>query len=325
MAAAAVLTASIDPTVNGVLMTFIVPSFGGCGLKCPMCFIAQRQECVEGSILSPTDYATFIHGAASAHTIAAVTIQGHECLSPLSLPWTEAILSAGLDVGAETGLVTNGLFLAKSIETLKRLGCGGVTVSIDADNPAQHDKLRGRLGAWQIAMEGLALASAELPDAIVLANSVLFSGHTDRLSALPQILADIGIRRWSVSPLLNFRRDGVAVVHGKPSEIQRDIGYLSERAMAAGIEFCAEDEFRLLLGIFDDESLIDDEGFLPEVTVRTLSRPDGLLRLTPDGKCAFGLDVLRSDHQLELIWAPNTDVPEFLNERLQGRRVQRAA
>jgi pyruvate-formate lyase-activating enzyme len=323
MAVAAVLTPSIDPTRKGALLTFIVPSFGGCGMSCAHCFITQRDEQVEKSVLNPSDYAAFIRSAASTRTIAAVTVQGHEPLDPASLPWTEAILATGRDVGAETGLVTNGLYLADSIEILKRFGCGGVTVSIDADSAAQHDRLRGRPGAWQNAMNGLALAMKELPDAVIVVNSVLFTGRAERLAALPGTLAKIGVRRWSVSSLLRFRRHGIATVHGAPAQIHRDMAYLSAAAAAAGIEFYAEDEFSLLQASYADKSLGND--MLPNITVRTLSRPEGLLRLTPDGKCAFGLGVLRVDHQQSLVWNPESDVPTFLDGRLQGQGQLQAA
>jgi len=310
MAAVAVLTATLDPTANGAILTFITPVDGGCGMKCGYCFISQRGEVTSKQALLPTDYVEFIRGVSKVQKIAAIALQGYEPLAPTSLPWTEAILSAGRDIGAETGLVTNGLHLSENIEMLDRLDCGGVTVSIDADTAYEHDRLRRRQGAWEIATNGLSVAARDLRQTKVIAHSVLFAGHAERLSKLPITLAAAGVKQWAVSPLIRFRKDGAAVLHGEAEQLRRDLNCLAKAASDAAVELLADDEFHLLKdGIAADR-------LLPGVAHRTLSRPDGLLRLMPDGRCSFGLDVLKTTTCEARPWAPGEDVQAFLGGRL---------
>jgi len=317
MAVIAVLTASIDPTVKGAILTFIAPAIDGCGMSCPDCFISQRSEQTQPAQLSPADFAKFIRDTASVRQVAAVTLQGFEPLAPSALPWTEAVLAAGHEIGAETGLVTNGLFLTESVSLLRNLNCGGVTISIDADNEIEHDRLRRRPGAWRKAMKGIEHSRAHLSRSVLVVHSVLMPGRKDRLSGLPRILAAAGVRKWAVSPLIHFRPDGTASTHGRAFEIRNRLAELSKIAAENDIDFYADDEFSLLSEVFAEA----DPGaeILPSLIVRTLSRPDGLLRLTPDGKCAFGLQILRAIDDRISVWGPDMDVGTFLNGRLPAQ------
>jgi molybdenum cofactor biosynthesis enzyme MoaA len=311
MGVAAVLTPTVDPTARGALLTFLAPAPDGCGMSCSYCFIEQRREKLDEVILQPADFARFIEEAAASRPVAAVTVQGYEPLADEAMPWTEAILAAGQRIGAETGLVTNGLGLEKYASTLGRLGCTGVTVSIDADTEARHDRLRWRPGAWAAAFNGLAAALREIPQGRVLVHSVLFPGHAARLAGLPAVLARRGVRLWTVSPFIRFQQDGQAAAHGSQAQLADDLAVLSKAARSAGITFMTDDEFGVLDRPATTGAISDD------TPVRTFTVPGNLLRMTPDGACAFGQDVLTMATPDDMRWTPGEDVKAYLDSQFQ--------
>lgn len=301
MPTAAALTSTIDPSVSGAILTFLTPAAQGCGMACGYCFIDRRGEDTLSEVLQPADYARFIREAAALQPVAAVTIQGREPLAPSALPWTEAILAAGAAAGAETGMVTNGLWLKDNVAMLKRLGCSGVTVSIDADTPEWHDRLRRAPGAWRRAMEGLRAASRQGAVKRLAVNSLLFKGAAGRLADMPRHLEEAGVRLWSLSPLLRFDGEGSPHPAMTATEWHESIGFLSARAAQHGITVIADDEFRTM-----------EEAQVPEVIIRSLSRPEGILRMGPDGRCSFGKGILDGIGRGGWTWTPGMAVSEVL-------------
>ncbi len=303
MAAAAVLTSSIDPTASGSILTFLTPAAKGCGQRCSFCFIERREENTQVAELRPEDYARFIRDAAGIQHIAAVTIQGKEPLAPESLPWTKAILEAGAEIGAETGLVTNARWLEESVAWLADLRCRGVTVSIDAGSPAEHDRLRRTPGAWAKAMAGLRALTDHGAVAQVTVNSLYFKNGMLKLADLPRHLANVGVRTWSLSPVLAYDRSGNMRTVVPAKEWASAIEYLSGRASKYGVSVIADDEFSVF-----------ERTHIPDVVLRTLSRPDGIMRMGPDGRCSFGKAILHgtklaTDH---VLWHRNMNVSEII-------------
>lgn len=305
MAAAVILTPTVDPSAIGSILTFVTPAAQGCGMACGYCFIDRRGEETRIETLQPHDYARFIHEAAKLQRVAAVTIQGREPLAPSSRPWTEAILEAGAAVGAETGIVTNGFWLEDCVPLLAEQKCSGVAVSIDADSPEEHDHLRQTPGAWQRAMDGLRALTDCGAVARVTVSSVFFNKNSVRkLMNLPQHLANAGVTCWSISPMFRFdgqRRPTVAISNAEWSEA---LSMLSAHAARFGISVIAENEFSTFEGVQ-----------APSVTLRTMSRPQGIMRMGPDGRCSFGKDILAAvaPNENEPFWRPENDVSDIVD------------
>jgi sulfatase maturation enzyme AslB (radical SAM superfamily) len=83
-----------EPDGGRYFLTFVVPAADGCNLKCPFCFIGEREEIAETRLRS-YDFARFVREAAEGFPIFAVGIQGYEPLLPEALPYTQSILVPG--------------------------------------------------------------------------------------------------------------------------------------------------------------------------------------------------------------------------------------
>jgi sulfatase maturation enzyme AslB (radical SAM superfamily) len=305
MAVGAALTQSLDPTQNGSILTFVTPASSGCGLRCGFCFIDRRGEETRSGELGPSDYVRFIREAAQAQPIAAVTIQGREPLAPSSLPWTEAILEAGAEIGAETGIVTNGWWLAQSATLVERWGCSSVNVSIDSGTAEEHDRLRRTKDAWRRAFDGLRALRAAPSGTKIVVNSLMFHGSAARLADLPRHLEEVGVRLWALSPLLRFDRQGMPQAAVSAAEWSEALESLSDQAAQHGVTVIADDEFRTMGGTPT-----------PEVLMRSLSRPSGIMRMGPDGRCTFGGAILRSVDGSGVRWRPGESVPNVLQRMM---------
>ncbi|WP_373491041.1 radical SAM protein [Parasphingorhabdus sp.] len=305
MAAVAVLTTTIDPTAKGTILTFITPATQGCGMACGYCFIDRRGEETRMESLQPEDYSRFIREAADQHQIAAVTIQGREPLAPSSMRWTKAILETGASVGAETGIVTNGLWLQENSALLGELDCSGVTVSIDADSAVAHDRLRRAPGAWERAMDGLRTLTSQGGVARIAVNSLYFKNGISRLLDLPDHLAQAGVKLWSISPMLRYDKFGQPHASVSNEEWIEAIDLLSQRAARYGVSVVADDEFE-----------IHEGARISSAVLRILSRPSGIMRMQPDGRCSFGKEILKSSSSSkeDMFWMPDAGVAEIMGQ-----------
>ena len=144
--------------------------------------------------MTPENNVAFIEQAAEREEIGAICLQGYEPLLPESFAYTRAILAAGQRLGIPTSLVTNGTYLDRWVDELAELRPHKITVSLDAADPATHDKSRGKVGAFEDAMRGLCLAAANpvLQPVLVLA-SILMPQKHQRLMDMPKLAADLNV------------------------------------------------------------------------------------------------------------------------------------
>lgn len=295
----------------GVALTFVVPAVQ-CNLSCSFCAIRQRRE-MNDSALSITDYEFFIDEIVAVEPTAMISIQGYEPLLPEAWPYTRAILSRARDLGVPSSLVTNGVLLAERAQELADLNPTGVTVSIDAAAPEDHDRIRGRDGAFAATLRGVkAIAGINGFAGRVTISSVLMPRRRGLLDGLPAVMTSVGVRHWAISPLLRIKRGVIGGAVAPSSEVIRDVLELNRRATAAGVTVVLDDE----LGCLEEGSEHYDS-FL----IRRFDRPDGLVRLTPSGACSVGREILSEVDASTPIW--NRDIPpaafiEAARSRLGG-------
>ncbi len=277
---------------RGAVLTFIVPAPSGCDLACSFCYIRQRGEDRSATLLRPDDYARFIREAAAAGPVAAICIQGYEPLLDDAWPWTLSILSTGQWLGIPTSLVTNGTHLAKRVADLRQLRIGRVAVSLDGADAASHERSRRVAGAFHATLAGLEAAVAGFAPTTELAvTSVLLPKRRAQLDAMPKLLQSLGIRRWVINALLQVSQDSSQLggPAGPRAAIFRDLLALDRAARAAGIELTVDDEFGRLAEA--DQALTPPEIFA--LRIKRLQRPDGIIRLVPDGRYSTGPALLQ--------------------------------
>ena len=294
---------------GGKILTFIVPAIEGCDLACPYCFIRQRNEDRIEVVLTPANYSSFVRHISRLPCIACVCVQGYEPLLPDSFPYTRAILSTGQWLNIPTSLVTNGTPLAQWVDELAVLAPGRISVSWDAAEAEAHDRQRRKAGAFASTVDGLRKAATALPAATELVvTSVLIPKRREQLEAMPELLQEIGVKRWVVTALQNVGKDRPGGPVGERGKILADLRILRDHAEAAGIDFKVDDEFD---GLASTNGRDEDE--FEKNRIRRLLNPDGVYRLVPDGRCSKGADILKPLTDQTPRWDPKTqDAGAFL-------------
>jgi pyruvate-formate lyase-activating enzyme len=307
------------PDVRSKFLTFVVPESSGCDLKCAFCLVRQRQEIADTS-LNPSDLVRFIREAAECESVFALAIQGYEPLLPESLPYTQAILATGRLLGLPTTMVTNGTKLADAIDLLTTLSPNKVAVSLDAALAEIHDRIRGVTGAWAATVGGIKRAvDALAPRTRIVVTSVLLPRKRHYLDAMPALLREIGVDRWIINPLLRVGSDEVGGLVADKASLYGDLLILQKAADRAGVRLTVDDEFDHLR----HDAACVSEPSLRALHVQTLPPNVDIFRLTPNGQCSLGDDILRQvTPQTPRWWPGDMHAGDFL--RMLGGTSQAA-
>ncbi|MEM7213687.1 MAG: radical SAM protein [Pseudomonadota bacterium] len=255
--------------------------------------------------------------AAMQEEIGAICLQGYEPLLPESMPYTRAILAAGQRLGIPTSLVTNGTYLDRWIDELAELQPHKITVSLDAADPATHDRSRGKIGAFEDAMRGLRLAADHpgLRPVLVLA-SILMPQKHQRLMGMPELAADLNVDHWAVTILQEVGKDEIGGPVGDRRRTFQDLLGLRREAEKHGVHFVVDDEF----GTLSEEDIDRDVIDINALRIRRFVRPSGTFRLLPTGQCSMGLDILREVKSDTPRWIPGEmDAWDFIESLRQAQ------
>lgn len=182
------------------------------------------------------------------------------------------------------------------------LAPGRISVSLDAAEAEAHDRQRRKRGAFDQTVGGLRRAATALPaETELVVTSVLIPKRRAQLDAMPELLNDIGVKRWVVTALLKVGKDRPGGPVGEREKIIRDLRILRDHAERAGIDFKVDDEFDGLAGANGQ-----DKDEFEKNRIRRLQNPDGVYRLVPDGRCSKGADILKPLSQDTPRWDPKT-------------------
>ena len=276
MGATASLPLEYDTTKGSFVVTLVLPA-QQCNAHCSWCFIKNRQEAnQEQAVLTSDEYLQFLEVFGdSAKTfnqaIDFVCLQGYEPLLDESLSYTLAIGHYCQEKKLPFGLVTNGYHLSSSIEDLKTVKPSHLAVSLDSSDALEHNRIRGDQ-FFQRAVEGLERVQTEI-DLNLAVQSVLQPGKEHLLYGMPQLLSELDIKRWYVTPLINVgKRCGQPMISDRFSFAIRKLLVESERF---GIECIIDDE----LHEFEGYSHID---------MRRFNNVNRLIRVSPHGNLMQG-------------------------------------
>lgn len=305
MAVGKTFTADVDPTIDALALTYVVPT-RSCDLRCAFCIVAQRREAGPWQ-LGPNDYVWFIRDVSDYVPVRVSGIQGFEPLLDDAWSYTEAILQVSRSVGVPTSVVTNGTRLLGRIDELDDLGLRDLTVSLDSADPEVHDRQRGVPGTFARTTAGIraALRKPRFRERLVVA-AVLLPGRRDQLDGMPSYLANLGVRYFGVTPLIRVRQTGGGIVQ-KSDALMQDLDALQDACDKAGIIFVVDDELQLYRHLVNGAN---------RFMIHSLSRPGRLLRLTPSGACSIGVDVLRPIDDGTPVWDPAVEAPREFLQRL---------
>ena len=123
-----------------------------CNMLCEHCSIeAYQKNSARKRSLTPNDVKK-LADQADALGLARFVISGGE---PTTFPDLDELVAA---IGPERFYInsdSNGYLLAEKAQHMKDIGIDRIQLSVDSLDPEEHDKFRGKPGAWQHAMEGI--------------------------------------------------------------------------------------------------------------------------------------------------------------------------
>lgn len=273
-----------------IVVTAVIPAEHGCNLACAGCIIAQRGE-ADKTVLTSDDYRRFIGDVIRMPEVTSFSLQGYEVLLPDAWPLAKELLRIATEAVTPEGMgkrvlcVTNGVYLDRFAEELVHV-TDSLSVSVDSHDSAIHDLSRGVVGAWQDTIRGIKATRAlfgtdvETFQEYLGVVSILYPGKVSRLAKMPELLAGLGVKRWTISPLISIRKDGF---HGNSMLIRDNILELADKADEYGVEVYLGDDLRQLESVDDLYQVL---------SVAAVAGDHVVVRLSPDGSLSVGKEIL---------------------------------
>ena len=283
-----------------MVLTFIAPAYL-CNQSCPRCYLTEvTREPVTAFDLLPTDYARFVDQFVDADVpILSMSFQGYEVTLPSSWPFVEAVFAVAQKNSLRKSFITNGMLLYKWVERIEVLDPDRISVSLDGTSAGVNDPIRGLPGAFDATVASLRRFLRALPSfgkRLAVVSCLYHPDQVQSLLAMPALLCDLGIERWTLSVELS--------AHGPRAQPREQRALLASQltrlvgaADAYGVRCYVNDEF----GLFPDAK---DSPLRP----RRLYEADFLYRVEPTGHVRVGHQVLDVwNESATLRWNPATD------------------
>lgn len=179
-----------------------------CNLACKHCYSTSGPE-HKGSLLLPQS----LYADAIALGYGVVSLSGGE---PMMHPRLKDDVIDAKAAGLVVNMVTNGMLVTPEMARWAAAELG--TVAVSFDGPSQvHDALRGRTGAFDLALRGLRL----LVDAGANC-AVLHTATTDslpHLRKLAELVTETGVSVMQVHPLEIVGRAGVTMASNEAGDL----------------------------------------------------------------------------------------------------------
>ena len=158
-----------------------------CNLKCAHCYRDAGVKAEEE--LSTAEAKKLLEGIFRAGFKIMIFSGGEPLLRPDIMELTAYAANLGLAVV----FGTNGtLITPEKAQVLKAAGAGGMGISLDSLEPERHDRLRGKTGAWQQAVEGMKnCREAGLPFQV---HTTVMGWNEGELEAMTDFAVKLGAR-----------------------------------------------------------------------------------------------------------------------------------
>lgn len=177
-----------------------------------------------------------------------------------------SILSLATDIIEEVYVLSNGTLITQKVATqLAKKRIKGLQISLDAFNPALHDKIRGKLGTWEKATRGIKYA-IDAGTSVTIRTTV-YRENSQEATSLLEFAHDIGASIYAIRRVVPSGRGG-SVDLLKPDELRSLFTTLASRAK--------ELNMRLSLGDPFSRSLLNEQTFI-----------EGKV-----GGCSIGLNIM---------------------------------
>lgn len=164
-----------------------------------------------------------------------------------------SILSLATSIIDEVYVLSNGTLITQKIAAqLAQKKIKGLQISLDAFNPALHDKIRGKVGTWEKAIRGMRYAiDAGVP---VTIRTTVYRENAQEANSLLEFAHDIGASIYAIRRVVPTGRGG-SVDLLKPNELQILFTSLINRAKELKMRLSLGDPFSRSL--LKEQSLIE--------------------------------------------------------------------
>jgi len=156
-----------------------------------------------------------------------------------------SILNLATNTIKEVYVLSNGTLITQEVATrLAEKNIKGLQISLDAFNPALHDKIRGRLGTWEKATRGIKYAvDAGIP---VTIRTTVYRDNVQEVASLLEFAHDIGARIYAIRRVIPTGKGG-SVDLLKPEELRILFTSLANRAKELNMRLSLGDPFSRFL------------------------------------------------------------------------------
>ena len=161
--------------------------------------------------------------------IIQITFSGGE---PLLYPYIKEAIKIAKDYGMIIHMNTNGYLLTKKLaKELYKLGLTQVQINIDSLNPEIHDRIRGRKGSFNRAVQ--ALKNAKDAGLICVSQTVLTKQNENEIIDIFKFARSIGTQRCRVWDMMLMGR-GEGKMDLRPTDYINTLKKLAEFAYKTG-------------------------------------------------------------------------------------------
>ncbi len=192
-------------------------------------------------LLTVEEVGQLVEGARRLKTLV-ISITGGE---PLLHPQIVEILNLIARAGISANLCTNGTLLTDElVGRLAGTSLKSISVSIDSPHPDEHDRIRGREGAFQAAIDGIRRLRKAMPELPVNINCTVTRRNFRTLKELVRLAAELGCAKISFAPVhTNLQHkdkpkelfEGMIFAPDDLGELTRELKEVAELAMSTGI------------------------------------------------------------------------------------------
>lgn len=167
-----------------------------CNLNCRMCG-DQWRSTSQRSRLSLAEINGIVRAAGRLKTMV-ISLTGGE---PLLNPDIMAILGEIAAQGIAANICTNGTLLTpERVKELAATSLRSVSISLDGSTAEEHDRIRGRAGAFAKTIEGIRLLRENLPEVAVNINCTLTRENFRNLPKILSLAGRLGCRKVNLAP-----------------------------------------------------------------------------------------------------------------------------
>ncbi len=280
-----------------------------CNLTCSFCRQANESDLPDS--MSFEQWSSVL-GQLRGMNCKIVALAGGE---PLMHKDFFSIINLATDMIEDVYVLSNGTLITQKVATqLAEKKIRGLQISLDAFNPALHDKIRGKAGTWEKATKGIKYAiDAGVP---VTIRTTVYRENVQEAISLLEFAHDIGARIYGIRRVVPTGRGG-SVDLLKPDELRALFVTLADRAK--------ELKMRLSLGDPFSRSLLNEQLFV-EGKIGGCSVGLNIMYIAQDGSVLLCpcLPVYCGDvkqNSVKSIWsdAMAYSVARSLRSNLQGR------